>query len=536
VPEHARRRFLSAVPGALLALDLPLAYGATIVAVRVWPAKDYTRVTLELDAPLKASHFTVADPHRLVLDLEGVDIDAQLRDLVAKVQANDPYIASVRVGQNRPQVTRLVFDLKAPVAPQVFALAPIAVYRHRLVLDLHPLDPPDPLAQLIGAGREPATEANVAGTGGAAGASGTAPGAATSPRTPGALGASPAVVTPTARALTGSPASAAPAASSASASSASAASASASAPASSASATSTASAASPASIGSPASPAAIRPAGRPLTADDPLAGLIREREAAARDRRSAPAVTRMVTIAIDPGHGGEDPGAVGRYGTLEKDVVLAVAFRLRDRINTEPNLRAFLTRDSDFFVPLATRVSKARAVQADLFVSVHADAFVLPNARGSSVFVLSERTASSVGARWLASRENRADLIGGVNLPRRNREVASVLLDLSTTAQIRESKRLASAVLGELRGIGDLHKPAVEQAAFAVLRAPDIPSILVETAFISNPDEERKLRNPRYQLQIADAIFAGIRNHFRRNPPGPRGQTAGLAEVAPPPA
>jgi N-acetylmuramoyl-L-alanine amidase len=244
----------------------------------------------------------------------------------------------------------------------------------------------------------------------------------------------------------------------------------------------------------------------------------------------------MVTIAIDPGHGGEDPGAVGRYGTLEKDVVLAVAIRLRERINAEPNMRAFLTRDSDFFVPLATRVSKARAVQADLFVSVHADAFVLPNARGSSVFVLSDRTASSVGARWLASRENRADLIGGVNLPKRNREVASVLLDLSTTAQIRESKRLATAVLGELRGIGDLHKPGVEQAAFAVLRAPDIPSILVETAFISNPDEERKLRNPRYQLQIADAIFAGIRNHFRRNPPLPRGQTARLEPTDPQPA
>jgi N-acetylmuramoyl-L-alanine amidase len=189
-------------------------------------------------------------------------------------------------------------------------------------------------------------------------------------------------------------------------------------------------------------------------------------------------------------------------------------------------MRAFMTRDSDFFVPLATRVTKARAVQADLFVSVHADAFVLPHARGSSVFVLSESTATSVGARWLASRENRADLIGGVNLPRRNREVARVLLDLSTTAQIRESKRLGAAVLGELRSVGDVHKAAVEQAAFAVLRAPDIPSILVETAFISNPDEERKLRNPRYQSQLADAIFAGIRRHFRRHPPGPRGTTA----------
>jgi N-acetylmuramoyl-L-alanine amidase len=278
---------------------------------------------------------------------------------------------------------------------------------------------------------------------------------------------------------------------------------------------------------------APRPAAR-APADDPLAGLIRERDPIAgllrgRDPQPAPrppAVTRMITVAIDPGHGGEDPGAIGRYGTMEKDVVLSVAFRLRERINAEPNMRAFMTRDSDFFVPLATRVSKARAVQADLFVSVHADAFVQPHARGSSVFVLSDRTATSVGARWLASRENRADLIGGVNLPRRNREVAHVLLDLSTTAQIKESKRLGAAVLGELRTVGAVHKPGVEQAAFAVLRAPDIPSILVETAFISNPDEERKLRNPRYQAQLADAIFAGIRRYFRRHPPAARGQTA----------
>jgi len=499
VPERGRRRFLSAAPGALLALDLPLAHGATIVAVRVWPAKDYTRVTLELDAPLKASHFTVADPPRLVVDLEGVEIDTQLRDLVAKVQANDPYIATVRVGQNRPRVTRLVFDLKAPVAPQVFSLAPIAVYRHRLVLDLHPVEPPDPLAQLIGSER------------GAAGAEGTA---ATAPVPPGAASAG------TAAASSSSPASPSSSSSSSASSSPS------SPPPSSAASAPPPRSAMPSgpAPGGPRAAVGARPPRPP--ADDPIAGLIRDRDPSTPGTRKAPAVTRMVTIAIDPGHGGEDPGAVGRYGTLEKDVVLSVAFRLRERINAEPNMRAYLTRDSDYFVPLATRVSKARAVQADLFVSVHADAFVLPNARGSSVFVLSDRTASSVGARWLASRENRADLIGGVNLPRRSREVARVLLDLSTTAQIRESKRLASAVLGELRSIGEVHKPSVEQAAFAVLRAPDIPSILVETAFISNPDEERKLRNPRYQRQIADAIFAGIRNHFRRNPPPARGQTA----------
>lgn len=477
MPDGRRRVLLKAVPGALLAFELPLAHGATIVAVRIWPARDYTRVTLELDRPLRTSHFTVSDPPRLVVDLEGASIDDELREIVAKVLPNDPYIAAVRVGQNRPRVVRLVLDLKTPVAPQVFSLTPVASYQHRLVMDLHPAVPPDPLAQLLdlraGAGTtapspraaeaSPSERARIAsgpGTPAAPGPSTPRPGA------PGAEGRSP------------------------------------------------------------------RDAAGPLARGeiaDPIDALLRERETtptAARGRGPRPAVTRMVTVAIDPGHGGEDPGAVGRGGTLEKDVVLAVAFKLRDRINAEPNMRAFLTRDSDFFVPLGTRVAKARAVAADLFVSVHADAFVLPQARGSSVFVLSDRSASSVGARWLASRENRSDLIGGVNLPRRNREVARVLLDLSTTAQMKESRRLGSSVLGELGTVGTLHKASVEQAAFAVLRAPDIPSILVETAFISNPDEERRLRDPRYQARLAEAIHAGIVKYFRRHPPGPRGRVA----------
>ena len=234
----------------------------------------------------------------------------------------------------------------------------------------------------------------------------------------------------------------------------------------------------------------------------------------------------MLTIAIDPGHGGEDPGAIGPNGTMEKNVVLNIALRLREKLQAEPGMRVLMTRDSDFFVPLATRVSKARAVSADLFVSIHADAFVLPHAKGSSVFVLSDSSASSLGARWLARRENSADLIGGVNLPTGNREVSKVLLDLSTTAQIKDSRKLAGSVLGELRGVGDLHSARIEQAGFAVLRAPDVPSILIETAFISNPDEERKLRDPRYQAQLADAIFIGIRNYFRRNPPAARGPGA----------
>ena len=436
--EGSRRRFLRTVPGALLALDLPRAHGAGIVGVRIWPAPDYTRVTLELDEALKSSHFVASDPPRVVVDLEGVDIDAALREIVAKVQADDPYIATVRVAQNRAHVVRLVFDLKVPVSPQVFALAPNGVYRHRLVLDLYPKTPIDPLAALIEQTRN-----------------------------------------------------------------------------------------SPAAIAVPTPPASTGPI------DDPLASLIREREAALRmlaepERPHARAdrVSRLLTIAIDPGHGGEDPGAIGPNGTMEKDVVLNVALRLREKLQAEPGVRVLMTRDSDFFVPLATRVSKARAVSADLFVSVHADAFVLPHAKGSSVFVLSDRSASSLGARWLARRENSADLIGGVNLPAGNREVAKVLLDLSTTAQIKDSRKLAGSVLGELRSVGDLHSAQIEQAGFAVLRAPDVPSILIETAFISNPDEERKLRDPRYQAQLADAIFVGIKNYFRRNPPAARGPGA----------
>ena len=440
--EGSRRRFLRTVPGALLALDLPRAHGAGILGVRVWPAPDYTRVTLELDESLKSSHFVATDPPRVVVDLEGVDIDAALREIVAKVQADDPYIATVRVAQNRARVVRLVFDLKVPVLPQVFALAPNGVYRHRLVLDLYPKTPIDPLAALIEQTRN-------------------SPAASALPRPQ--VGASNAT----------------------------------------------------------------------STGDDPLASLIREREAALRmlaepdrPRARGAEVSRLLTIAIDPGHGGEDPGAIGPNGTMEKDVVLNIALRLREKLQAEPGVRVLMTRDSDFFVPLATRVSKARAVSADLFVSIHADAFVLPHAKGSSVFVLSDRSASSLGARWLARRENSADLIGGVNLPAGNREVAKVLLDLSTTAQIKDSRKLAGSVLGELRGVGNLHSAQIEQAGFAVLRAPDVPSILIETAFISNPDEERKLRDPRYQAQLADAIFIGIRNYFRRNPPAARGPGA----------
>jgi len=407
--------------GATLLLSLlpvRFANAAQIAAVRVWPANDYTRVTLETDSKLKSSHFLVTDPNRLVVEIEGVELDTKLKSLVAKVQPNDPYIAQVRVGQNRPGVVRMVFDLKEEIQPQVFTLAPVGDYRHRLVFDLYPAHPVDPIAELLKRPRQ-----------------------ATAPETP--------------------------------------------------------------TTEAPANPPNAK------TGTSPEAPL---------------ALTRMVTIALDPGHGGEDPGAVGRGGNFEKNVVLAIAQRLKSRLEQQPNTRVMLTRDAVYFVPLHVRVQKARKVQADLFVSIHADAFVEPTARGSSVFALSEKGASSTAARWLANKENAADLIGGINISTKNQQLASVLLDLSTTAQINDSLKLAKHVLGEIGSINRLHKPQVEQAGFAVLKAPDIPSILVETAFISNPDEEAKLTDERYQDQMADALSRGIRKYLQKHPSLNRGR------------
>jgi N-acetylmuramoyl-L-alanine amidase len=237
-----------------------------------------------------------------------------------------------------------------------------------------------------------------------------------------------------------------------------------------------------------------------------------------------PAATdRLIIIALDPGHGGEDPGAIGPGGTYEKNVVLRLAHRLRDRINAASvngnPMRAFLTRDADFFVPLHTRVEKARRVQADLFISLHADAFFTPNPQGASVFALSQGGASSSAARWMADKENKADLIGGLNVKARDAQVKRALLDMSTTAQIKDSLKLGGAMLGEIKRVGKLHKASVEQASFAVLKAPDIPSVLVEAAFISNPDEEAKLNSDDYQDKLADALMRGIEGYFSKNPP-----------------
>jgi len=432
----SRRDFLGFSGAALLLSVSPVGRAAatSLLAVRVWPSLEYTRITLESRDALKFAHFTVQNPERLVIDIEGVELNNVLGSLPGKIADNDPYIKLIRAGRNKPGVVRLVMELKTEVKPQVFTLAPVGQYGHRLVMDIYPAMPIDPLMQLARQG-DIQYEGDVA------------------PDQPDA---------PT-----------------------------------------------------QASEPAPEPANQTASRD-------------AGSKKAEADVSRLVTIVLDPGHGGEDPGAVGRGGSYEKNVTLEVAQRLQKKIDADPTMRAVLTRDADFFVPLGTRVAKARRVRADLFVSIHADAFVRPDARGSSVFVLSDRGATSSAARWLAQRENSADLIGGVNLGVKDPYLARTLLDLSQTATMNDSMKLGRAVLGELGGVNTLHKPHVEQAGFAVLKAPDIPSILVETAFISNPEEEKRLTDDAYQDKLADAILRGIRRYLAKNPPLAKSRLASL--------
>ncbi|WP_295006730.1 N-acetylmuramoyl-L-alanine amidase [uncultured Dechloromonas sp.] len=440
-PSHGRRQLLKYAGASLLVSVTPLAGAAaklpSVLAVRIWPAADYTRVTLEHDAPLKFTHFTVENPDRLVVDIEGVEFNSVLDSLARKVATDDPNIKLLRAGRFKPGVVRLVMELKGKVNPQVFTLAPVGEYGHRLVLDVYPLNPPDPMMALL-EGRKEAVE--------------------------------------------------------------------------------------PLKGGQDFQIAEARPdeaAGR--KPDKPP---VEAPEVQTGKKSGKPIVDRLVTIMLDPGHGGEDPGAIGRAGTYEKNVTLEVARRLKARIDAEPNMRAVLTRDSDFFVPLQMRVQKARRVHADLFLSIHADAWIKPDARGSSVFVLSEKGASSTQARLLAQKENDADLIGGVNLGNKDLFLARTLLDLSQTATINDSLKLGRYLLGELGSINTLHKANVEQAGFAVLKAPDIPSALIETAFISNPEEESRLNDDAYQEKLAGAIVRGIRQYFIKHPPGPKAKLA----------
>ena len=454
-----RRTFIrrSAVVLSLSGLDI--ACGATIFNVRIWPAPDYSRVTIESDAPLVVTHSFMANPPRLAVDIQGIALNPALKELVGKVRADDPNISDIRVSQYAANVVRLVLELKQAMRPQIFSLTPVAAYRHRLVFDLYPEQELDPLDAFIN---------QRLGLGGKR-----------SDKPPPA----------------------------------------------------------PSSPGSLPLPAAPEP--------DPLGELIAQRSgnspppSAAAAPKPVPAppatatqpdgVDRMIIIALDPGHGGEDPGAIGPGGTQEKDVVLQLAYLLRERINTSSvkgmPMRAFMTREADYFVPLHVRVQKAQRVQADLLVSLHADAFFTPDPQGASVFALSQGGASSSAARWMADKENKADLIGGINIKTKSAEVQSTLLDMSTTAQIVDSLKLGSTLLGEVARVGKLHKGQVEQASFAVLKAHDIPSVLVEAAFISNPAEEAKLNSEAFQTQFADALMRGLLGYFAKNPPLARKRT-----------
>ena len=385
----------------------------TVSSTRIWPASEYTRLTLESDTPINYSLILLKNPDRVVLDLEDVIITSEIKKLPGKISTENLYIRALRIGLFKPGILRLVLDLKSEVKPQAFVLKPVGDYGHRLVLDIYPASPPDPLMALLNEGAVKSAQAN---------------------------------------------------------------------------------------------------AYKHIKSD-------RKSRTTTAGNKKPDSTVRLITVAIDPGHGGEDPGAMSKRGTYEKNITLAIARKLKAKIDAEPNMRAALTRDGDYFLSLPMRLEKARKLNADLFVSIHADAFVKPHARGSSVFTLSESGATSAAARWLAKKENDADLIGGVNLDTKDPYLNKTLLDLSLSQTREDSHTLAREVLSEIGQINHLHKNNVEQAGFAVLKSPDIPSILVETAFISNPDEEKKLRNKAYQNKMAKAMLDGIKRYFSKNPP-----------------
>ena len=478
----SRRRLLKAGSLVLLLGAHHLARGASVVAVRIWPAQDYTRVTIESDGALKVIQTLTSEATRLAVEIEGIDLVAGLRELVGQLKSSDPNIAGIRVAQGSgTNRVRLNIDLKQAVRPQVFNLPPVAAYQHRLVFDLYPVEQVDPLEELVAQRLKELDEASER----AARLLGHETGLAQStphplnPTLPDAADPLGALIAQRDRPK------------------------------------------------APARPGNGLP-GPTVSASTPTPRPGKDREGVGATISANPAgsgskTERLIIVALDPGHGGEDPGAIGPGGTQEKDVVLQVAHKLRERINeTRVNgspMRAYMTRDADFFVPLGVRVQKAQRVKADLFISIHADAFFTPKPQGASVFALSTKGASSAAARWMANKENSADLVGGINVKAKDATVQRALLDMSTTAQIKDSLKLGTAMLGEVKRVGKLHKPNVEQASFAVLKAPDIPSVLVETAFISNPDEEARLVSEAYQNKLTDALLRGIVKYFGANPP-----------------
>lgn len=430
----------------LIVFPVTASAAVNVTATRVWPAADYTRITIEASSEISQKMLLLKNPDRVVLDLDGVDLNANLKSLANQISPNDPYIKQVRVANFKPGTVRVVIDLKAEIKPNIFMLHPAGGYNHRLVLDVYPLQDPlsGVLSQLDKQLETPAIQ---------------------EPKLPEQKIPE---------------------------------------------------------INSSQETKTTENKNLEIKADGLPPGIeAQSQEVIEKPLTNKPATQngmRLITIAIDAGHGGEDPGAKGANGSREKDITLAIAKRLKLRIDEEPNMRGILTRDADFFIPLHRRVVKARNMQADLFISIHADAFIRPDARGSSVFALSEKGATSASARYLAKKENESDLIGGVSLENKDMNLARTLLDLSQTATINDSLKLGKNVLRNIGEINTLHKGSVEQAGFAVLKSPDIPSILVETAFISNPEEERKLNDDAYRTKLVEAIVNGMKKYFATNP------------------
>lgn len=362
---------------------------------RLWPAPDYTRITVESSAKINNDQMMLKNPERIVIDLKGISVNKALKDLSSKLKQNDPNILNIRVGQFTPKVSRIVIDLKKSARVKIFSLPPVAPYKDRLVIDVYP------------------------------------------------------------------------------------------------------------------------------ASNDKLSNLLNKIEKKQIEQKKTPVIKekpkkkKQVVVAIDAGHGGEDPGAIGKYGTKEKKIVLQIAKKLSKLINADPKMKAYLVRDSDFFIPLKKRVSKARKVKADIFISIHADAFRKRNVSGSSVFALSEKGATSAFAKFIANKENEADLIGGVSIDDKDPLLAKTLLDLSQSATINDSLKLANFVLKEIKKVNNLHKKYPEQAGFAVLKAPDIPSILIEAAFLSNPQEEKQLKTAKFQNKLAKAIYLGTKEYIK---------------------
>ncbi len=418
---------------------------------------EQAHVELLLDQPVRYRLFALENPYRVVLDLEGVSVNATLKALPPQLSAQHPYVAKVRIAPFSESVTRLVFDIKGNTKPQFIDLNPNAGQQQRLAITIAPYaNPSEPAA---GSGDKPI---------------------------------SPVASTPPANVPNNSkvPEPATPA---------------------------------PTALPTPLSTPVVSPVTMGQSNNE-SGEAVNEAESGVKSEpipkpaKKTKIGQRLITIAVDAGHGGEDPGAKGARGSHEKNITLAIAQRLKAKIDAEEDMQAILIRDGDYFVPLGDRVKKARAAKADLFISIHADSFINSSARGSSVFALSERGATSAGARYLAKKENEVDLIGGIPLNTKDMDLARTLLDLSQTATIHDSIRLGKAVLKRIAKINSLHSNYVEQAAFAVLKAPDIPSILVETAFISNPEEEARLNDDDYQEKLVAAILGGVKAFVATNP------------------